>query len=95
MDWSKFFTPEAVATYVTALIGLFFGAIGFFLSRWISRKLPKKVLLMRYGEAELLKVAPDVKNEIRISFKNQPVESLYQTSFEVRNYSDSVLQRFI
>ncbi len=92
MDWNKLLTPEAIATYVVFALGVLFGAAGFFISRWISRKRPRKVLLVKVGESSLIRVAPNVKDEIIIKYRDKFVESLYLTSFTIWNNSDDVIE---
>jgi len=91
MDWNKFLTSEAIATYVVFVLGALFGVVSFFVSRWIGRKRPRKILLVKSGESSLIKVAPNVKDDIVIRYRDKPVESLYLTSFTLRNNSDDVI----
>ncbi|MBI5081194.1 MAG: hypothetical protein HZB17_07840 [Chloroflexi bacterium] len=85
MEPSKFFTPEAIATYVVFLAGVVITIIGFLVSRWLSRRKPAKIKVVKVSATVLVNIDPTVKSEISILYKGHPVESLYMTEFKIHN----------
>lgn len=91
MDWSKFLTPETVATYMVFIAGLIVGLIGFLASRWLARQHPRKITLMKISESSLLEIDPEVRDEIAVMYKNKPTKSLYLTTFILQNAGQEIV----
>lgn len=87
MDWLN----EAVSNYVVFLFSIVFGAIGFFITRWLTRKRPKRVKLEKVAESSLIEIDPEVRDEIVVTYKGERANSLYLTVFTMWNTSADVI----
>ena len=91
MDWSKYFTPELITSYVIFFLGAFLSLIGFFFVRWLSRTKPQKVNLLKESESSLVEVSQQVKNEIVVTYKGKTANSLFLTTFSMWNGGQEVI----
>lgn len=83
MDWTKFLTPDALATYVVFALSILIGVVSFFIMRFINRKRPKIVRLVKIAESSLIEIDPEVREDIVVTYKLQPANSLYLATFNV------------
>lgn len=91
MDLSKLFTPESIATYLVFFLGVFVAIIGFFIQRAINRAKPMRIRLTKVSEASLVKINDEFKKDISISYKQESINSIYLTSFQVSNDSEKAI----
>lgn len=92
MDLLKLFTPEAVATYLVFFFGVFVAIVGFFIRRAINKAKPMTVKLIKVSETSLVRINDEFRRDISISFKQEPIASIYLTDFQISNNSERVLE---
>jgi len=90
MDWTNLLTPE-VATYVVFFLGVIFAIIGFLITRWLSRKKPQKVNLLKESESSLVEISEQVRKEIVVTYKGKPANSLFLTTFSMWNSGQEII----
>lgn len=88
MDFSRLLTPEAIATYVVFFLGIILTTFAFFIKRLFDRAKPKIIKLSKISESLLVKIDNEVKKDVHVSFKEEPVNSLYLSIFQISNPSD-------
>ncbi len=91
MDWSKFLTPEAIATYLVFLLGVVVAGIGFIISRFINRDRPKKVVVAKVKETSLVEIDEEVRDDIQVTYKGRLTSSLYLSTFSISNKGKEVI----
>lgn len=92
MDLSILFTPESIATYLVFFLGVLVAIIGFFIQRAINRAKPMKVKLIKVSEASLVKINDEFKKDISISYKQESINSIYLTTFQISNDSEKAIE---
>ncbi len=88
MDW----TNDAISNYVTFLLGTIFGVIAFFVLRWLDRRRPGKVILLKANEFSLVDINPQVRDKISIIYKSEPIISLYLTTLVLWNAGEEIIE---
>jgi hypothetical protein len=91
MDWNKFLTTEAISNYIVFIFAAIFGIIGWFIARWIGRKRPREIILIKVNESSLINIDPEVVDDVVINYKGQPIKSFYLTAFRLHNASNEVI----
>ena len=84
-------TSEAISNYIVCIGGIIAGVVGWLLVRWITRKRPRIIRLVRVSGVSLLEVDSEVKDDIAISYQGEPVSSLHRTEFLIKNASDQTI----
>ena len=84
-------TSEAISNYIVFIGGVVVTVVGWLLVRWITRKRPRIIRLVKASGASLLEVAAEVEDDIAILYQGEPVSSLHRTEFLVRNLSKQTI----
>ena len=88
MDFSKLISPEAIATYAVFVLGIILTVVAFFIRQFFNRAKPKKVKLLKFSESSLVKIDEEVQKDIFVSYKEEPISSLFLTVFQLYNPSN-------
>lgn len=91
MNWSEFLKNDAISNYIVFALGIVAGTLGWAITQYISRKKPQVIDVVRVEETSVLEVDSNVKQDIKIEYKGNPVQSLYRTSYHVFNRSESTI----
>ena len=83
MHISTILTPGAIATYVTGV----FSALVLMGLYWVAfiRKKPSKILIEELFGTALLQTPKQLTEDVKILFRDEPIEKLYMITFRVRN----------
>ena len=92
MNIQSLLTPEAVATYIAALMSIIFGVAGFLISSWLNRVQPQKIIIQKISASEMLKISPNVLEGIAVTYNQKPIKSLYQTIFLIKNHGKEIVE---
>jgi len=92
MDWSKFFTPEAVAAYITFIGTIIITSIGWIVANRLSKKKPNIIRVSRESATSLLEIPVGLRKNIKVTYKSDEVPSIYQTQFEIINIGEDVVE---
>ena len=91
MDWFSLITTEAISNYIVFGFGIIFGIIGWLIVRWITRERPTRIKLFKVNENSLIKINPEVKEDVSIRFRGQEVVSAFLTKFRLQNSGSGVI----
>jgi|GEM_PF-1922928 len=78
-------SPEALSNFVIFGLGILVTSLGFLINRWLSRKQPRKLKLLKLEELSALSIVPKVKDDLTIAYKGVDIQSLYLTIFTLHN----------
>jgi len=83
---------EAISNYVTFGLGILVTAIIWLIQRWLSKKRPRRILVMRTSETSLVSVDSTVNTEdLQITFRGKLATSVYFTKFRIVNDSEEII----
>lgn len=82
---SNIFTPETIATVIGVALGAILSTLGWIIVRWLNRKKPRTIQMIKWSETSLLEIKSEVKKDVVITYKGKPVETLYLSEFVFRN----------
>jgi hypothetical protein len=91
MNWSEFIKNEAISNYIVFALGILVGVVGWAITQYVSRKKPQVIDVVRVEEASVLEVDSNIKQDIRIEYKGNPVQSLYRTVYHFFNRGESTI----
>ena len=91
MDWFDFLTIEAISNYIVFAIGIILGVVGWLIVRWLTKKRPRKIKLLKIGESTLIEIDPEVRDDVTITYKGKAVQSFYLTTFSLHNAGEEVI----
>lgn len=77
-------SPEVVATLI-ALGGAVFGYLFKAVIDWLKSRKGNRVVFLKTLEHPLIEVSQSVKKRIKITYRDNPVDSLYKYGFEIFN----------
>jgi hypothetical protein len=84
-------TSEAISNYIVFIGGIIAGVVGWLLVRWVTRKRPRIIRIVKVSGTPLLEVDSEVKDDIAISYRGDSVTSLHRTDFSVENASNQTI----
>jgi hypothetical protein len=89
MNWSELLKNEAISNYIVFALGILVGIAGWAITRYLSRRKPLVIDVVRIEETSVLEIDSNIKNDIKIEYKGSPVQSLYRTKYRVLNRGES------
>lgn len=91
MDLLNFLRDQAISTYLVGLITIIAGVIGFFASRWFSRKKPRIVSVEKRMDFPVIDVAGWMRGVLEVKYKGRELQSLLVSRIIVQNESDETI----
>lgn len=88
----KALSDEAIATYAVFLAGVLVTILGWLLSRYLNRKRPRQVKLLRTEERSLLEISPALRDHVKVHYKEQETKSIFFTQFQLQNSGDEIIE---
>lgn len=86
------FSSEAVATYIVFIAGIVVASVGWLISRYINRKRPQKIKLVRINEKSLLEISSELRDQVKVLYKDRETNSIFFTEFQLQNSGDEVVE---
>jgi hypothetical protein len=91
MNWFELLKNEAISNYIVFALGIFVGITGWTITQFLSRRKPQVIDIVKIEETSVLEIDSDIKKDIKIEYKGNPVESLYRTEYRILNRGESVI----
>ena len=91
MNWSELLKNEAISNYLVFGLGIIVGVIGWMITQYLSRKKPQVIEVVKVDEISVLEVNSNVKQDIKIEYKGNPVQSLYRTAYHIFNRGEQII----
>lgn len=92
MSWKEWLFTEAGAAYVAIAFGLIGSIVTLFVQKFLTRKKPSIVQVEKSYEGTLISIDAEVKNKLRISYEDHPIEALHQAMFTISNIGEEPLE---
>ncbi|MGJ5632526.1 hypothetical protein [Nostoc sp. CALU 1950] len=90
MNWSEL-KNEAISNYIVFVLGVIVGVLGWIITQYISRKKPQVIEVVKGEETSVVEVDSNIKQDIKIEYKGNPVQSLYRTAYYILNRGESTI----
>lgn len=88
----QLFTSEAISNYVVFALGILVGIIGWAVSRYLNRKRPREIRLLRVEEKSLLEIPQELQKKVIVKYGDRQTSSIYTTKFEIYNASENMIE---
>lgn len=91
MNWSELLKNEAISNYIVFALGILVGVFGWAITQYLSRKKPQVIEVVKIDEISVLEVNSNVKQDIKIEYKGNSVQSLYRTAYHIFNRGEQTI----
>lgn len=85
MNWSELLKNEAISNYIVFSLGIFVGIASWIITQYLSRKKPQVIDVIKIEEASVIEIDSNIKQDIKIEYKGNLVQSLYCTEYRILN----------
>jgi uncharacterized membrane-anchored protein YhcB (DUF1043 family) len=91
---NNLFLNEAFSNYVLFILGIIVGIIGWLIVRFLTRRKPQIIEVVKKEQVSLLKIDSQVEKDIKLEYKGNSVNSLYRTSLDLFNQGEEIIKDF-
>lgn len=91
---NNLFLNEAFSNYVLFILGIIVGIIGWLIVRFLTRRRPQIIEVVKKEQVSLLKIDSQVEKDIKLEYKGNLVNSLYRTSLDLFNQGEETIKDF-
>jgi len=94
LEWLKqeWFKSEAISNYITCAASVFLALIGWVIVRIISRNRPSIIRVEKILETSLIDIHPRIKDELKFTYKDQPIDGFHEITFMIRNTGERPIE---
>ncbi|MBW4465976.1 MAG: hypothetical protein KME07_11130 [Pegethrix bostrychoides GSE-TBD4-15B] len=91
---NNLFLNEAFSNYVLFILGIIVGIIGWLIVRFLTRRRPQIIEVVKKEQVSLLNIDSQVEKDIKLEYKGNLVNSLYRTSLDLFNQGEETIKDF-
>ena len=91
-NWIEWLKNEAISNYIVFVAGIIVGIISWLIAQRLKRKKPSIIRVEKSFQNELVAIASEVKDRLRVTYDGRPIKELHQAIFTINNAGDEPIR---